>query len=266
MSGDRDRLEEARKLWDNALDALDTLRHIDESVLQEVAKDRVRMPITVYGQSGKTWKGESTSRFAKRVKLGEAVNANANKPRSGLKSYILDYIDRVNMLKANDEPEHKAAECSSEEEEMGVCDSMLYNLANDRLLDEGARNLPPLSEQTFTEWADYIAMVIVEDASRYGDWEFEEVGGKQQGFSTGYPIEIERQIMKNYQKAYKRKLKRVSRRAAKRTADSDLCDKEEWEAYYKAKALSDTWIKDIEQPAAREKVGEILSAVISDVP
>lgn len=264
MSEEEHKIEKARRLWDSAIEALQELRNVDEETLREIAKTRTRMPVVVFGQKGRIKSGITVAEYTKYLDLGSELPVKADLPNGGLKAYFLEYIDRVSMLKEGFEPERQISKYDIDEDGGWEQDSYDIQWAQDL----SARKLPPLNHETLPQWADQITRDIIQDAQHYGDFDKENIGSKVQHFSNGYPREIEKLILKNYRKAIGRKIKNAPKIAAKRAKNSDSLPgmTEEWETFYKGKALSGTWIIDNEEPATREKVGEILLKILTDSP
>jgi hypothetical protein len=268
MSEKDDKTEKARRLWDSAIEALQELRNVDEETLREIAKTRTRMPVIVIGQKGRTNKGITVAAYTKTLGLGSELPVKADLPKEGLKAYILEYIDRVNMLKAGDEPKQRTANPSHGEMDDQTEYFLQEALDIEWMQDLNAFRLPPLSKDTLTAWADQITDDIKEEGSRYGDDEFAEIESIEQYFSTGFPLEIEKLIVKNYKKAMREKMGRIPRLAAQRAENNASLSNmaEEWKAFLKGEVLSSTWITSFESGAVREAVGKKLKEIVTISP
>jgi hypothetical protein len=268
MSKERFQLDEARHLWDNAIEAIEKLRYVKEETLREIAKSRTRMPVIVFGQKGRIGKGITVADYTKNLELGSELPVKANLPKGGLRAYILEYIDRVSMLKAGDEPKQKTAKPTQEEIDHGIEDYLQDELNIEWLQDVNAFRLPPLSKETLTRWADHIAEAIKVDAWRYAGYEIVEIDGKEQRFTPDLPLEIQKLVSKNYRKAIKEKIGRVPELAARRAENSasfpEMID--EWKAFYAENPLSNTWIIDFESSAIREAIGKALLEIVTGSP
>jgi hypothetical protein len=268
MSDEKQKLDEARRLWDNAVEALDELSSVNEETLRKIAKTRTRMPVIVFGQKGRIGEGITVAEYTKDLGLGSELPVKADLPKGGLRAYILGYIDRVSMLQARDEPKQKTVELDQEEMEHGVGYHLQDQLDAEWLDDLNAFKLPALSKETLKLWAEYITAAIKQDAQLHGGYEIEEIGGKEQCFSTGFSSEIEKLISKNYSKTIKEKMGRVPGLAAKRAENSSLFsdDIEGWKTFYEEKAHKGTWLKHFEASAVRETVGKLLGEIVTDAP
>ena len=263
MSEEKQKLDEARHLWDNAIEAIEQLRYLKEETLREISKSRTRMPVIVFGQKGRIGKGITVVEYTKDLGLGSELLVKADLPKGWLKTYILEYIDRVSMLKAGEEPKKKIANPTQEEIDHGIVDNIQDELNNEWLQDVNAFRLPSLSKKTLTIWAEQISYVIQWDADRYADYEVAEIDGKEQRFSTGFPLEIDQRISKNYNKLLRRKIRRAEDRAELIARKSRIKGLEgQWQDLLTNKAKSKTFLMDFEASSVREAVGDILNSIV----
>ena len=88
MSEEKQKLDEARRLWDNAIEALEKLSYVNEETLREIAKTRTRIPVIVFGQKGRTKKGITVAEYTKDLGLGSELPVKADLPNGGLKAFF----------------------------------------------------------------------------------------------------------------------------------------------------------------------------------
>lgn len=263
MSEENEKLEEARRLWDNAIEAVGKLRHVDKATLREIAKTRTRMPVIVFGQKGRTQENITSAAYTKGLGLGSDLPVKADLPKGGLKAYLLVYIDRVSMLQAGTVPERQISKYDNYED--GGWRQDCYDIQWQQ--NQDALKLPPLSHETLPQWAEQISRDMIQDAQHYGDFEVENIGGKVQHFSTGYPIEVEKQIFKNYNKLLGRKIRRAEEKAKSTARNSRIKGLEDrWEGYFINEAKRKTFLMDFEVGSTREAVGDVLNSIVTASP